>query len=133
MSNRNNWFDDWREEFNADTSHPYRVTRGQTFEGSKPGSRITSYVTARGVILVMEYPGVDGHDVYLPADLNNSIANTRAALDTFMLGKRRRWTVNDEARIAAMWAAGKTPGEIARVVHRSPQAVHARLSKLGLV
>ena len=61
------------------------------------------------------------------------------ALDVLRVRARRGaragqpWTVEEEARLAAAHAAGKSVKECARVVQRSAAAVTARLVKLGLV
>ncbi len=79
----------------------------------------------------------------LPAD--TEFAQPRAiralflALDVLRARARRGaragqpWSVEDEARLAASHASGKSPKECARLLERTPGAVKARLVKLGLL
>jgi DNA-binding CsgD family transcriptional regulator len=42
----------------------------------------------------------------------------------------RVWTTEDDARLKRLWAAGKSTGEIARTLRRTPSSVSLRVSKL---
>lgn len=47
--------------------------------------------------------------------------------------RHRRWSEEDEARLAGMIAAGKTAREIAKAMGRSQESVRMRVAKLALV